>query len=207
MEFEWNIFPRFTTLQLCNKVQEFMSKMSDPSEFKGRISFMSMFTDISWASQDNEQECELSADLVSIFATRFPPGRWSFLGPGSEKKWYSTHGSRPQREWDRVAELRMIKFGESGHPVFHATSPLSQGTLKSKGGGKLSIHFCADGETIETVFRTIISVNQLTIYGAVSEMCEECDSCHNRTGRPVVEGQSNPLFAPSVMKAHILSNR
>ena len=26
MEFEWNIFPGFTTLQLCNKVQEFMSK-------------------------------------------------------------------------------------------------------------------------------------------------------------------------------------
>ena len=28
MEFEWNIFPRFTTLQFCNKVQEFLSKMS-----------------------------------------------------------------------------------------------------------------------------------------------------------------------------------
>ena len=34
-------------------------------------------------------------------------------------------------------------------------------------------------------------------------MCEECDSCHDRTGRPVVEGQSNPLFVPSVMKTHI----
>ena len=33
----WNssgIFPGFTTLQLCNKVREFMSKMSDPSELK-----------------------------------------------------------------------------------------------------------------------------------------------------------------------------
>ena len=60
----------------------------------------------------------------------------------------------------------MMKFGESGHPVFHATSPLSRGTLQSKGGGKLSRHFCADGDTIETVLRTIISVNQLSIYGA-----------------------------------------
>ena len=32
--------------------------------------------------------------------------------------------------------LMMIKFGESGHPVFRATCPLSRGTLKSKGGGK-----------------------------------------------------------------------
>ena len=49
IEFEWNIFPGFTTLQLCNKVQEFLSKMSkQPKEFTGRIIFMSMFNDISW---------------------------------------------------------------------------------------------------------------------------------------------------------------
>ena len=59
-------------------------------------SFMSMFNDISWGSKDIEQECELSAKLVSIYATRFSPRRWSFLGPGSEKKWYSTHESKPQ---------------------------------------------------------------------------------------------------------------
>ena len=54
MEFEWNIFAGFTTLRLCNKVQEFMSKMSEkPEEFTGRIIFMSMFNDISWGSQDN----------------------------------------------------------------------------------------------------------------------------------------------------------
>ena len=64
----------------------------------------------------------------------------------------------------------MIKFRESGHPVFRAMSPLSRGTLKSKGGGKLSIHFCADGDTIETVFRTLISVNQLNIYEQ-SQIC------------------------------------
>ena len=49
MEFEWNIFLGFTALQLCNKVQEFMSKMSDqPEGFKGRNIFMSMFNDIMW---------------------------------------------------------------------------------------------------------------------------------------------------------------
>ena len=40
MEFEWKKFPGFTTLQLCNKVHEFMSKMCDTSQFKGRIIFM-----------------------------------------------------------------------------------------------------------------------------------------------------------------------
>ena len=114
MEFEWNIFPGFTSLQLCNKVQEFMSKMSEsPQQFKGRIIFMSMFNDISWGSEDNEQECDANANLVSIYASRLPPARWSFLGTGSEKKWCSTHSSKPQGEWDRIAELMMLKKGET----------------------------------------------------------------------------------------------
>ena len=98
----------------------------------------------------------------------------------------------------------MMEFSESGHPVFRATSPLSRGTLKSKGGEKLSIHFCADQGTIETVFRSIISVNQLSIYGAVSDLCEECKACHVRTGRLVLAGQSDPLFVPtsSLIKTH-----
>ena len=141
-------------------------------------------------SEDNERECNANATRVFVFffAKRFPPGRYSFRGPGSEKKWYSTHEYKPQGEWDRVAELMMLKFGESGHPVFRATSPLSRGTLKSKGDGKLSIHFCADQGTIETVFRTIISVNQLSIYGAVSDsyVCDEYRACQARTGRPVL---------------------
>ena len=35
------------------------------------------------------------------------------------------------------------------------------------------MHFCADGDTIETVFRTFVSVNQLSIYGAVSDSCDQ----------------------------------
>ena len=106
----------------------------EPENFSGRIIYMSMFNDISWGSKEDKQECELSAQLVSIYARRFSPGRWSFLGPGSEKKWYSTYTDRPRGEWDRVAELMMIKFGESRHPVFRSTSPLSRGVLRSKGG-------------------------------------------------------------------------
>ena len=138
-----------------------------------------------------------NATLVSLFAKRCPARRWSFLELGSEKKWYSPYNERPRGEWDRVAELMMIKFGESGHPVFRATSPLSRGTLKCKGSGKFSIHFCADGDTVETVFRTIISVNQLSIYRAVSDVCEEYGTCQTRTVRPVFARESNPLFEPA----------
>ena len=68
---------------------------------------------------------------------------------------------------------------------------MSRGKLKSKGHGKLSIHFAADQETIETLFRIIVSANQLILYEAVAEMCEEYESLHDRSGRPdKVMGQS-----------------
>ena len=100
----------------------------------------------------------------------------------------------------------MLKFGESGHPVFRATGPLSRNQLKSKGKGKLSIHCCADHETIETVFRTIVSVNQRSLHGAVAEVCEEYESYHNKTGRPVVEGEFGSSFVPSVIKTNMPLN-
>ena len=59
------------------------------------------------------------------------------------------------------------------------------------------MHFCADGDTIETVFRTIVSVNQLSIYGTVSDSCDQYRACQARTERRVLAGQSDPLFEPA----------
>ena len=87
IEFEWNIFPGFTTLQLSHKVQELLLRLGEtPENFTGRIIFMSMFNDISCGSKDNEKECLANANLVSLYAKRFRAGQWSFLGPGSEKE-------------------------------------------------------------------------------------------------------------------------
>ena len=114
-----------------------------------------------------------NAKVVSLYARKFGKGKWSFIGPGSEKKWYSLKD-----------------------PIFRATTPLSRGQLKSKGHGKLSIHFAATQETIETMFRIIVSANQLSLYGAVAEMCEEYETLHDRSGRPdVVMGLSIVLSA------------
>ena len=103
---------------------------------------------------------------------RFGVGQWSSIGPGSEKKWYSAEENSPQGAWDHIADEMLLEFAESGHPTFRATTPLSRGIVKSKVHGKLSIHFAADQFTIETIFRIIISVNQLSIYGAVAALCE-----------------------------------
>ena len=44
---------------------------------------------------------------------------------------------------------------------------------------------------IEAIFRIIVSANQLSLYGGVANMCEECEFLHDRSGQPdVLMGQS-----------------
>ena len=147
-------------------------------------------TSLSCDRKDNKYECLANAGVVKVFARNFGIGQWSFIGPGSEKKGYSAENS-PQGAWDNIAEEMLLEFAESGHPTFRATTPLSRGQLKSKGHGKLSIHFAADELTIETIYRIIISVNQLSIYGAVATICEEFESQQDGSGEPeILMGQS-----------------
>ena len=58
MELEWKIFPGFTTLGILEEIQNFMTE---------------------------QRCCEKNSVTVANYARRFPRGRWSFLGPGSEK--------------------------------------------------------------------------------------------------------------------------
>ena len=135
-----------------------------------------------------------NASLVSLYAKRFGTGQWSFTGPGSGKKWCSISEDSPQGVWDNMAERMLLEFAESGCPIFRATTPLSRGRLRSKGHGKLSIHCAADLDTIETIFRIIISANQLSLYGAIAEICEEYETLH----------QSSSSFVPNVIKTEVL---
>ena len=79
---------------------------------------------------------------------------------------------KPNGLWNN-AEMMMINLGESGHSVFRGTSASARGFLKSKGGGKTLIHDIGGSATAELLFRIIASVNQLSVYGAVLDWCEE----------------------------------
>ena len=55
----------------------------------------------------------------------------------------------------------------------------------------MSILFTADQDTVDTIYRIILSVNQLSVYGAVAAICEEFEDHQDRTGQPVIlVGQS-----------------
>ena len=68
-----------------------------------------------------KQECVANSTLVSLFAKRFPAGRWSFFGPGSETKWYFHWQRKTRRKtgssrWnddDQIRRKRDTQFSES----------------------------------------------------------------------------------------------
>ena len=116
---------------------------------------------------------------------------------GLDQKRNGTELTRAIRtgKWDRVAEDMMLNFSESGHHRIPWIQCFGTRRLEScKGKGKLSVHFCFDDKTVEVVLRTIISVNQLSIYGAVADMFDELacriSGCSERTGKLVA--QNNP---------------
>ena len=72
-EFEWNIFPGFTTLQLCDKISDLLSNLGQtPETFTGSILF---FNDISCDRKGNKDECLANAEVVKVLARRFGIGQ------------------------------------------------------------------------------------------------------------------------------------
>ena len=63
---------------------------------------MSMFNDIEWKT--NDENCMSNAEKVKNDAMRFSQGHWTFLGPGSEEKWYGNSSyAQKKRKWDSTA--------------------------------------------------------------------------------------------------------
>ena len=191
MDFEWNIFPVFNTLQLSEEVKSLLLRLGEtPENLTGRIFSCRCSTTFPVDQETMKKNaCQMPISLLYLQGDlEQDNGHLLVL---VLRKWYSISEDSPQDEWDYMAERMLLEFAESGHPIFRATSPLSRGQVKSKGHGKLSIHYPVDLETIETIFRTIISVNQLSLYGAVANKCEEYESLHDRSGqRDKVMGQS-----------------
>ena len=92
-----------------------------PERFKDRIIFMSMYNDIDRGQNGNDKVCLQNSSSVAADAAKYPKGHGSFLGHGFGEEWYATLAHKPDGSWNRVAELVMINFRESGYPVLRGT--------------------------------------------------------------------------------------
>ena len=64
---------------------------------------MSMYNDIDWGKDGNDQACTPNSVEVAAYTQRSPQGHWSFLGPGTEETWYETHTFEPEGLWNHSA--------------------------------------------------------------------------------------------------------
>ena len=88
---------------------------------------MSMFNDISCGTKDNEEVCLAHAKVVSLYARKFGTGQWSFIGPGSEKKWYSMKENSPQGIWDQIADEDVVGIRRKRTSYFPRNNSIVQG--------------------------------------------------------------------------------
>ena len=190
MEFEWNIFAGFNTLQLSEEVKRLLFRLQEtPANITGRILCMSKFTDISCGTKDNEEECLTNARLVSLYARRFGKGQWSFIGPGSEKS-----GTLSRRQSTR-------NVGQNCRKMLRLHCP----EVNSKAKDMVNCRYTLQPTRKRLrLFFAKFSANQLSLYGAVAKICEEYESLHERTGRPVVMGQSSSSLMLSAIKTEVL---
>ena len=172
-------------------IQQMMGELQcEPEHFTGRTIFMSMFDDIVWDARGHDELCVINSKTNKECAEGFPHGHWSFLGPGSEKKRYETYHCEPDGTWNRTAQKMLQNFKDSSHPTFRCTSALERGQLKSKGGGRTSIHFSGSTQkTLSCFSRVVTSVNQLSLYGAVADTIEELPVGRRAPGKLAASGQ------------------
>ena len=129
-------------------------------------------------------------------------GQWSFIGPGSEKKWCSMKEDTWQGIRDKLAEKMLIEFAESGCPIFRAMTPMSEVNSQAKAMVNCRYTMQPTRKRLRH-FRIIVSATQLSLYGAVAEMCEVYETLHDRSVQPVVGGQSSSSLVLSVIKTEV----
>ena len=171
IELEWNIFPLCTSLQILQEIQDNLQKRNSWTWENHRLDHLHDNVQRYWLDKKRKRwglyfEFRKSQDVREEFSQ----GHWTFFGLGDEKKWYGKCTYNPEGKWKAAASRMVQQFKETGHPAFTSASALSRGILRML-KGKATIHFNADASNTERLFRITHSVNQLSIYGAVSNWC------------------------------------
>ena len=196
LEFDWNIFPGFNTLQLSEEVKSLLYRLGETSEnFTCSMTFLvdqkttkknawQMPNSCLCTQKDFEKD---NGHLLVLVLKR--------SGTVSVKTVQKEYGTTSPKECWWNSQKADVQFS-----VLRAHCPEVNSKAKDTENCRQSIHYAADLETVETIFRIIVSANQLSLFGAVAEICEEYESLQVR---PVVMGQSSSSFVLSVIKTEV----
>ena len=148
----------------------------EPEHYQGRIIFTSMYNDIDWEKTRKQRKlyCECSQSYWACSKIHARTMVISILEHRSAKKWFDNGTNLLRRWW---SFLRKADILYSMHPAHH-----KEENCKAK--EKEWNSFNGSDETLELILRTVISVNQLSVYGAVAYLCGELARDSKGTGNP-----------------------
>ena len=127
---------------------------------------MSVFNDIGW--KKNDDNCISNAEKVKNYTKRFLPGHWTFLGPGSEKKWY---GSSYDGQLGPYSHQNGTAIQRNWSSYFHSHQYFESRNVETKARQMYHSLQWRFFMNIDVLFQTIHSVNQVRIYAVVTNWC------------------------------------
>ena len=138
---------------------------------------MSVYNDIAGQERGNKERREHKSQTVANYARKFPRGHWSF-GLDQKKNGtepFPTNQMDPWIEWQK-----------------------NDGKFLSIRSSDISCLQC--NETIELFLRTVISTNQLIIYGAIADLCDEVPKRVRAPGKPAATEHLEKVEIPTVLQ-------
>ena len=124
---------------------------------------------------------------------------WSFIGPFSEK-WYCVNEDNPQGAWDIERKKCQLNSLRTDVQFSALRTHCPEINSKTKDMENCRYTLQQTRKRFETVFGIIVSANQLSLYGAKADMCEEYETLHRSMRPDVVMGQSSSSIVLSVIK-------
>ena len=154
-------------------------------------------TTLEVGAKGNTAGSEYNSQTVANDARQFPRVRWSFLGPGSQAKWYGTYTHKPRRIMGSNCtenDGKFLRMRSSNISCFQCIR--ERRITKQRKGQEVNIHFHGCHENIELLLRTVISANQLSVYGVIADSCNLLPKDFRALGKPAapdhLERMENP---------------
>ena len=109
MEFEWNIFPVFNTLQLSEEVKRLLFRLEEtPENFTGRILLCRCSTTSPVEQKTTKQNVWQTPNSYLCTREDLEKDNGHLLVLVLRKKWYSVSEDSPQGIWDKIAERMLL---------------------------------------------------------------------------------------------------
>ena len=116
MEFEWNIFPKYNTLQLNEEAKSLLLRLDEtPENFTGRILFTSMFNDI-FCGSAKKNACRMPASFLCVQRDLEKDNRHSLVlvpkrsGTASVETVHKEYGTKLQKGCCFYAMIANVHF-------------------------------------------------------------------------------------------------